>query len=113
MQDRVSIISKTFELPSGELRTVEAPIPFTTRARAVFYVHIKSAQWDDARHESIYFLDPSAILQRGVERKDGVHSWYVGDSGGSSLVKAYTGKWNGGTRVLMCAGGQHKFMDAD
>ncbi len=115
MTQNVRIISKLFTLPSGETRLVESHQAFTSRARAIFYVKIKSAKWDDpekkGKQDAIYFLDPKAIQTRNQERREGKCIWYVGDSGGSSLVKAYTGQ-SGGTRVLMTSGSEHSFMDA-
>ncbi len=108
----VRIVAHTFVRPSGETVTVENDgAKATSRARAESYVRRGAASWLDYTHEAIYFCDPGILLARNEERSGGVHHWYVGDSGGSSLMKAYTGQ-TGGTRVLMTDGGQKSFMDA-
>lgn len=108
---QVRIVAHKFVLPSGDSFTVEAPCAQTSRKRAEGYVKQQVAKWEDAQHHAIYFLDPTPIQARMEERRIGVHRWYVGDSGGSRLVKAFTGT-TGGTRVLMTKGSQKSFMDA-
>lgn len=114
----VRIVSKTFTLPSGELRTVTSERTATSRNRAEHYVKYDHAAWEDPEtKEAIYFLDPAAFQRRCKERLDGNHSWAVRDCGGSKLVKAGSGRGrkagvSGGFRVLQTKGGEFKYMDA-
>jgi hypothetical protein len=110
LSNTVRIVAHTFVSPSGETVTVEnAGAQATSRSRAESYVKQGAASWLDKTFGAIYFCDPQILQLRNEEKRSGVHSWYVGDSGGSSLMKAYTGQ-TGGTRVLMTDGGQKSFM---
>jgi len=114
----VRILAHTFKFPTGEIRTVACDKPYTSRNRASHYVKNGTAKWEDERQETIYFLDPLILLEKAEARRTGAHQWYVGDSGGSSLMKAGTARGrkagvSGGYRVLQTRGGEKSFMDAE
>jgi hypothetical protein len=99
---------ESITLSQSNVKILNSDRPYTSQRKASFYVKSGRAIWEDARTRmAIWFLPEGQLIATMHEDRavSGSFAWYVGDSGGSSLMKAGTARGtkagvSGGYRVL-------------